>query len=66
MVAETTIMAAAAEAAGETDGEAAGVDWVAEADSMFGLFVETGTPGSEHGCIPRGLWLVEEGTIQID
>lgn len=27
----------------------------ADADSMLGLFVDIGTPGSEHGCMPRGL-----------
>lgn len=52
---------------GETAGDAT-TCWVcaaAEADSMLGLFVDSGTPGSEHGCMPRGLCREKEDKQMI-
>lgn len=53
---------------GETDGESLSLLWlcdgIAEADSMLGLFVVIGTPGREHGCIPRGLCVGCENGVQ--
>lgn len=45
---------------GDPLGVAVVCGWVAAADSMLGDLVDTGTPGTEHVCMPRGLWMNSE------